>query len=127
MKEEQPEPSRDPYRAPGAQESVPGADSRPGSFAQSVSIALAIFGIVIFWGVLAVHVLAPWGYRPSEAMQALCPYLAVAAHLTGLGVVWIAPRGRRAVAVLANALPLLVMFGLFVLAYSRMYALPHLP
>lgn len=120
-------PPFDPYRAPRAQEAAPSADPRPASFAQSVSITLAIFGIVSFWGVLMVHVLAPWGYRPSVATQALCPYVSVAAHLTGLGVIWIAPRGRRAIAVLVNALPLLVMFGMFVLAYSRMYSSPHLP
>jgi hypothetical protein len=120
-------PSDDPYRAPRAQESVPASDASPGSFAQHASIAFAIFGVLVFWGVLLAFVLAPWGYQPSVSMQALCPYLAVAAHLTGLGVIWIAPRGRRAIAVLANALPLLVMFGLFVLAYGRMYRLGGLP
>jgi hypothetical protein len=110
---EQPEPNLDPYRAPRATESVtPLPEEREGSFAARVSIVLAISGFVLFWGVTALVRILPWQYKPTGLALSWALFISVTLHLVGLGVVFAAPRGRRFVGLMANAVALLALVGL---------------
>jgi hypothetical protein len=106
----------DPYRAPAVTETVqPSAEDQAGTFATRVSLVLAAAGMVLFWGVLLMVRINPWEYKPTALGIGWTVTIASVIHLVGLGVVFAAPPGRRAVGLGANGLGLLLLLGLLIL------------
>jgi hypothetical protein len=115
----QPSPSLDPYRAPVVKESAtPGPEEQAGSFATRVSLVLAVVGVVLFWGVLAMVRVMPWEYKPTQLGLSLALMLSLTLHLVGLGVLLAAPAGRRLVGFTANAVGLLLLLVLIAIAIA---------
>jgi hypothetical protein len=116
---EQPPPTLDPYRAPAITEcATPGPEERAGSFATRVSLGLAVVGVVLFWGVVAMVRVMPWEYKPTQLGLSWALMLSVSLHLVGLGVVLAAPAGRRLVGFTANAVGLLLLLVLIAIAIA---------
>jgi hypothetical protein len=115
---EPPAPDLDPYRAPAAKESAgPSPEEQAGGFATRVSLVLALTGVALFWGVLLLVRIMPWQYKPTGLAMIWALFLSGSLHLVGLGVVWAAPPGKRAVGLTANAVALLAMIGLIVVVH----------
>ena len=106
----------DPYEPPKTEPNS-AAPPRPKSFALRTSIVLAIFGVLAFW-IPGVYVFTRHGDAVSAAAEAMLGVGAIASissHLVGVSVVLAAPRGRRAAAVLANTIPLVILAALMAL------------
>ncbi len=113
MVPDSPAPGVDPYRAPSTKESAsPAPEEQEGAFATRVSLGLAILGVALFWGVLLLVRLMPWQYKPTGLAMSWALFLSVTMHLVGLGVVFAAPPGRRALGLTLNSAALLLMAGL---------------
>jgi hypothetical protein len=110
-----------PYAAPETDAGTPPAPPTR-SFALTVSVILAGAGVVVFWGSAIALIAAA---RNSDSWHAAgmalggVGLLAVTAHLVGIGVSFAAPRGRRQLGVLANAIPLTVLAALVAFASLR--------
>ena len=106
----------DPYAPPHADSNSP-AGPRKKSFALRTSMVLAVVGVAAFW-IPGAFVFGRQSENLSAAAETALGVGAIAsmsAHLVGIGVVFAAPRGRRMVGVLANALPLLILAALMAL------------
>ncbi len=95
---------------------TPGPEVQAGRFATRVSVTLAAVGIVLLWGTLAGVRLLPWQYKPTGLGIGVALLIALTAHLVGLGVVWAAPPGKRALGLTVNGVALLIAFAVFALS-----------
>ena len=72
--------------------------------ARRISFILAAVGLVVFWGAAALVASIDGEQLKRHLILAnLGVFLAVAAHLVGIGAALAAPRGRRMVPALVNA------------------------
>jgi hypothetical protein len=116
---DEPNPTPNPYRAPAADAGVaPGPEAHEGRFANRVSLVLAGVGFVLLWGTLVCVRVLPWDYKPTGLGIGLAAFLAMTAHLVGVGVVWAAPPGKRVLGWTVNGVALLLVFAVIALGRS---------
>ena len=113
-----------PYAAPGSDAAVaPGGPAPPPrSFARRTSFVLAGVGFVVFWGAAFFAASNAEGGGPTnraEIAVGSAVILAIVAHLVGIGVVFAAPRGRRFIPGLVNALSLVLMVALTIYGMTK--------
>lgn len=108
-----------PYAAPetDAAGNGPAAPPPPKSFARRLSFILVGVGVVAFWG--PVGGMASGVDNPmAEVVLGLAMLAAMAAHFIGMVIMFAAPRGRRLLPVLLNAIAFTIIIGIVILGLT---------